>query len=149
MRPLVPHHHETIDDPRFAPGAWLGVPAREKLDVSGCAGCHDGGKLGKIDVPRGVCLVPTRDATGRRFVEDVVSIEVRQAGFPAPPRKKDLADPWVEAPALVLPDGKSTPLDVEGARRASRASRARTTASASGAASAVTAASRARASRRS
>ena len=111
MRPLVPHHHETIEDARFAPTAWLGVPVREKLDVSGCAGCHDGGdKLGKIDVPRGVCLVPTRDATGRRFVEDVVSIEVRQAGFLAPPRKKDQADPWVEAPALVLPDGTSAPL---------------------------------------
>ncbi|MCL4809727.1 MAG: hypothetical protein KJ062_18345, partial [Thermoanaerobaculia bacterium] len=110
MRPLVPHHHEKIEDARFGPGAWFGVEAREKLDVSGCAGCHDGGKLGKIDVPRGVCLVPTRDATGRRFVEDVVSIEVRQAGFPAPPRKRDLADPWVEAPALVLPDGASTPL---------------------------------------
>lgn len=113
LRPLVPHHHEKIDDPRLAPGAWFGVPAREKLDVSGCAGCHDGGKLGKIDVPHGVCLVPTRDANGRRFVEDVVSIEVRQAGFLAPPRKRDLADPWVEAPALVLPDGTSTPLDVK------------------------------------
>lgn len=112
MRPLVPHHHAAIEDARFAPGAWFGVEAREKLDVSSCAGCHDGGKLGKIDVPRGVCLVPTRDATGRRFVEDVVSIEVRQAGFPAPPRKRDLPDPWVEAPALVLPDGSSTPLDV-------------------------------------
>lgn len=110
MRPLVPHHHEAIDDARFASGAWFGVEAREKLDVSGCAGCHDGGTLGKIDVPRGVCLVPTRDATGRRFVEDVISIEVRQAGFPAPPRKRDQKDPWVEAPALLLPDGSSTPL---------------------------------------
>lgn len=121
MRPLVPHHHDAIDDARFAPGAWLGVEAREKLDVSGCAGCHDGGKLGKIDVPRGICLVPTRDATARRFVEDVVSIEVRQAGFPAPPRKRDLPDPWVEAPALVLPDGSSTPLTaaaLEGVPRA-------------------------------
>jgi len=111
VRPLVPHHHEAIEDARFAPTARLGVPAREKLDVSGCAGCHDGGdRLGTIDVPRGVCLVPTRDATGRRFVEDVVSIEVRQAGFLAPPRKRDLPDPWVEAPALVLPDGTSVPL---------------------------------------
>ena len=121
LRPLVPHHHEKIDDARFAPGAWLGVPAREKLDVSGCAGCHDGGKLGKIDVPRGVCLVPTRDANGRRFVEDVVSIEVRQAGFPAPPRKRDLADPWVESPSLVLPDGSSTPLDVKALAPVARA----------------------------
>jgi hypothetical protein len=121
MRPLVPHHHEKIEDGRFAAGAWFGVEAREKLDVSGCAGCHDGGKLGKIDVPRGVCLVPTRDATGRRFVEDVVSIEVRQAGFPAPPRKRDLADPWVEAPALVLPDGTSTPLDVKALAGVARA----------------------------
>jgi hypothetical protein len=112
IRPLVPHHHEAIDDARFAPGAWLEAAAREKLDVTGCAGCHDGGKLGKIDVPRGVCLVPTRDTTGRRFVEDVVSIEVRQAGFPAPPRKKekDQSDPWVEAPPLVLPGGKSVAL---------------------------------------
>lgn len=113
IRPLVPHHHEAIDDSRFAPGNLLGVEAREKLDVAGCAGCHDGEKLGRIDVPRGVCLVPTRDATGRRFVEDVVSIEVRQAGFPAPPKKKDLAEPWVEAPALVLPDGKSVPLTAD------------------------------------
>ncbi len=121
LRPLVPHHHEKIDDPRFAPGAWFGVPAREKLDVSGCAGCHDGGKLGKIDAPRGVCLVPTRDANGRRFVEDVVSIEVRQAGFLAPPRKRDLADPWVETPVLVLPDGSSTPLDVKALAPVARA----------------------------
>ncbi len=122
MRPLVPHHHETIEDARFAPTAWLGVPAREKLDVSGCAGCHDGsGKLGKIDVPRGVCLVPTRDATGRRFVEDVASIEVRQAGFLAPPRKRDLADPWVEAPALVLPDGTSIPLTAAALKDVARA----------------------------
>ncbi len=113
FRPLVPHHHEAIDDARFAPGAWLGPEARAKLDVSGCAGCHDGGKLGKIDVPRGICLVPTRDATGRRFVEDVVSIEVRQAGFLAPPRKKNQADPWVEAPTLVLPEGKAKALDVK------------------------------------
>ena len=113
IRPLVPHHHEAIDDARFAPGAWFGVEAREKLDVAGCASCHDGGKLGKIDVPRGVCLVPTRDATGRRFVEDVASIEVRQAGFPAPPRKKDQADPWVEAPALVLPGGKTVAIDAK------------------------------------
>jgi len=121
VRPLVPHHHEAIEDARFAPSAWFGVPAREKLDVSGCAGCHDGGKLGRIDVPRGLCLVPTRDATGRRFVEDVVSIEVRQAGFPAPPRKRDQEDPWVEAPLLVLPDGASTPLTaaaLEGVPRA-------------------------------
>lgn len=121
MRPLVPHHHAAIDDARFAPGAWLGVEVRRKLDVSACAGCHDGGKLGKIDVPRGVCIVPTRDATGRRFVEDVVTIEVRQAGYPAPPRKRDLPDPWVEAPALVLPDGSSTPLTaaaLEGVARA-------------------------------
>ena len=122
IRPLVPHHHDAIDDARFAPGAWFGVEAREKLDVSGCAGCHDGiGKLGKIDVPRGVCLVPTRDATGRRFVEDVVSIEVRQAGFPAPPRKRDQKDPWVEAPALVLPDGTSTPLTVAALKAVPRA----------------------------
>ena len=110
VRPLVPHHHEAIDDPRFAPGSLLGVDARRKLDVSGCAGCHDGGKLGTIDVPRGVCLVPAKDAGGRRFVEDVVSIEVRPAGFPAPPKRKGLPDPFVEAPALVLPDGTSTPL---------------------------------------
>lgn len=121
MRPLVPHHHDAIDDARFAPGAWFGVEAREKLDVSGCAGCHDDGKLGKIDVPRGVCLVPTRDATGRRFVEDVVSIEVRQAGFAAPPRKRDQKDPWVEAPALVLPDGSSTPLTVASLKGVTRA----------------------------
>lgn len=115
IRPLVPHHHEAIDDARFAPGAWLEAAAREKLDVTGCASCHDGGKLGKIDVPRGVCLVPTRDATGRRFVEDVVSIEVRQAGFPAPPRKleKDQSDPWVEAPPLVLPGGKAIALSLK------------------------------------
>lgn len=113
IRPLVPHHHEAIDDARFAPGAWLAVEAREKLEVAGCAGCHDGGKLGKIDVPRGLCLVPTRDATGRRFVEDVVSIEVRQAGFAAPPKNKDLADPWVEAPPLVLPGGKAIALSAK------------------------------------
>lgn len=113
IRPLVPHHHDAIDDPRFGPGVLLGAAAREKLDVTGCAGCHDGGKLGKIDVPRGVCLVPTRDATGRRFVEDVVSIEVRQAGFPAPPKNKDVADPWVEAPPLVLPDGKAIALSAK------------------------------------
>ena len=110
IRPLVPQHHDAIEDARFAPGAWLGTAAREKLDVSGCACCHDGDKLGKIDVPRGVCLVPTHDATGRRFVEGVVSIEVRQAGFPAPPRKKDPAVPWVEAPPLVLLGGKSIAL---------------------------------------
>lgn len=121
VRPLVPHHHEKIDDARFAPGAWLGVPSRERLDVSGCAGCHDGGKLGKIDVPRGVCIVPTRDANGSRFVEDVVSIEVRQAGFLAPPRKRDLPDPWVESPVLVLPDGSSTPLDVKALAPVARA----------------------------
>ncbi len=120
LRPVIPHHHDAIDDARFAPGSFLGSEAREKLDVSGCAGCHDGGKLGRIDVPRGVCLVPRRDATGRRFVEDVVSIEVRQAGFPAPPRKKDLADPWVEAPQLVLPDGKTTALGTKALKGVSR-----------------------------
>ena len=120
VRPLVPHHHDAIDDARFAPGNLLGVEAREKLDVTGCAGCHDGGSLGKIDVPRGVCLVPTRDATGRRFVEDVVAIEVRLAGFPAPPKKKDVPDPWVEAPALVLPDGKSIPLSADALKGAAR-----------------------------
>ncbi len=110
IRPLVPHHHEKIDDPRFAPGSWFDVGTREKLDVTGCAGCHDGGTLGKLDVPRGVCLVPLRDRDGRRFVEDVVSIEVRQAGFLAPPKRKDLADPWVEAPPLVLPGEKTIAL---------------------------------------
>lgn len=113
VRPLVPHHHEAIDDQRFAPGSFLGVEARRKLDVSGCAACHDGGRLLKVDAPRGICLVPTKDAGGRRFVEDVVSIEVRPAGFPAPPKRKDLPDPWVEAPPLVLPDGKSIPLTAE------------------------------------
>jgi hypothetical protein len=120
IRPLVPHHHDAIDDARFAPGSFLGVEARAKLDVTGCASCHDGEKLGKIDVPRGVCLVPTRDASGRRFVEDVVSIEVRQAGFPAPPKKKDLSDPWVEAPPFLLLDGKSTPLSAAALKGASR-----------------------------
>jgi hypothetical protein len=110
VRLFMPHHHEPVEDAAFASGAWLGPEARASLDVSSCSACHDGGKLAKVDVPRGTCLVPTRDATGRRFIEDVVSIEVRQAGFPAPSRKKDLADPWVEAPRLVLPNGKSTPL---------------------------------------
>jgi len=113
VRVFVPHHHDPIKDPLFGVGMRLGPEAREKLDVSACASCHDGGKVVKIDVPRGICLVPTADATGRRFVEDVVSIDVRQAGFPAPPRKKDLEDPWVEAPALLLPDGTSTPLTVK------------------------------------
>ncbi|MBK9089578.1 MAG: hypothetical protein IPL90_11210 [Holophagales bacterium] len=113
LRPFVPHHHEPVAEPAIASGAWLGPGERASLDVSSCAGCHDGGKVPKVDVPRGICLVPTRDATGRRFVEDVVSIEVRQAGFPAPPQKKGLADPWVEAPRLVLPNGKSTPLSVK------------------------------------
>lgn len=113
LRPFIPHHHDPIGDARFAFGTWLGPEAREKLDVSGCAGCHDGGKLVTVDVPRGVCVVPTRDVGGRRFVEDVVSIEVRQAGFPATARERDLPDPWVEAPALVLPDGRSLPLDAK------------------------------------
>ncbi|HRY42562.1 MAG TPA: hypothetical protein P5164_01335 [Thermoanaerobaculia bacterium] len=116
LRPFMPHHHEPVADAVFASGAWLGPDARASLDVSSCTACHDGGKLSKIDVPRGTCLVPTRDATGRRFVEDVVSIEVRQAGFPAPPRKKDLKNPWVEAPRLVLPNGKSTPLSAKATR---------------------------------
>mgnify|MGYP001098264564 FL=1 len=120
LRPFIPHHHEPIRDPRFAPGMRLGLEARAKLDVSGCASCHDGGKVVKIDVPRGLCLVPTGDTTGRRFVEDVVSIEVRQAGFPAPERKKDLEDPWVEAPPLVLPDGTSIPLSAKALKRLPR-----------------------------
>ena len=116
LRPFFPHHHEPVPDPSIASGAWLDAAARARLDVSGCAGCHEGGKVPKVDVPRGVCLVPTRDATGRRFVEDVVSIEVRQAGFPAPARKKDLADPWVEAPKLLLPGGRSVPLGAKATR---------------------------------
>ncbi|MBK6405865.1 MAG: hypothetical protein IPF66_12945 [Holophagales bacterium] len=71
-------------------------------------------------MPRGVCVVPTRDATGRRFVEDVVSIEVRQAGFLAPPRKKDQADPWVEAPPLVLPGGRTVALDAKSLKGVAR-----------------------------
>ena len=110
LRPFIPHHHEPVADQAIASGAWLGPEARASLDVSSCAGCHEGGKVPKVDVPRGICLVPTHDATGRRFVEDVVEIEVRQAGFPAPPKKKDLADPWVEAPAFVLPGGKKVAL---------------------------------------
>lgn len=120
FRPFIPHRHEPIRDSRFAAGMRLGLEARAKLDVSDCASCHDGGKVVKVDVPRGLCLVPTRDATGRRFVEDVVSIEVRKAGFPAPPRKKDLEDPWVEAPLLVLPDGKSIPLTAKTLKRLPR-----------------------------
>lgn len=113
IRMFMPHHHEPVEDAVFASGSWLGPEARASLDVSSCSACHDGGKLPKVDVPRGTCLVPTRDATGRRFVEDVVSIEVRQAGFPAPPQKKDMKDPWVEAPRFVLPGGKSTPLSAK------------------------------------
>lgn len=113
LRPFLPHHHEPVSEPLIASGAWLGPAERASLDVSGCAGCHDGGKVPKVDLPRGICLVPTRDATGRRFVEDVVSIEVKQAGFPAPPRKKDLADAWVEAPPLVLPGGKAVALSAK------------------------------------
>ena len=120
FRPFIPHRHEPILDPRFAAGMRLGLEARARLDVSDCASCHDGGKVVKVDVPRGLCVVPTRDATGRRFVEDVVSIEVRQTGFPAPPRKKDLEDPWVEAPPLVLPDGQSIPLAAKALKRLPR-----------------------------
>ena len=110
LRPFMPHHHEPVAQQAIASGAWLGPEARASLDISGCAGCHEAGKVPKVEVPRGICLVPTRDATGRRFVEDVVSIEVRQAGFPAPPQRKDLADPWVEAASLVLPGGKKIAL---------------------------------------
>lgn len=113
IRPFVPHHHAPITDPRFAPGTWLGLEARASLDVSHCSSCHDGGKLGRIDVPRGLCLVPVRDRDGRRFVEDVASIEVRQAGFPAPPKKDDAKDPWVEAPSLIPPAGTARPLTAE------------------------------------
>lgn len=120
LRLFIPHHHEPIQDSRFAAGMRLGLEARARLDVSGCASCHEGGEVVAVDVPRGLCLVPADDATGRRFVEDVVSIEVRPAGFPAPPRKKDLADPWVEAPALVLPGGKSIPLPAKATKRLPR-----------------------------
>ena len=122
VRLFMPHHHEPVEDAVFASGAWLGPGERASLDVSSCSACHDGGKLPKVDVPRGVCLVPTRDATGRRFVEDVVSIEVRQAGFPAPPRKKDLKDPWVEAPRLVLPGGKTVAIDAKATKPLPRVS---------------------------
>lgn len=84
LRPFIPHHHEPTQGRRFAPGMRLGLEERARLDVSDCSSCHDGGKSVKLDVPRGLCLVPTGDATGRRFVEDVLSIEVRQAGFLAP-----------------------------------------------------------------
>lgn len=110
LRPFIPQHHDPVVGPLFATRSWLGPDVRAKLDVSGCASCHDGGKLGRIDVPRGFCLVPIRDRDGRRFVEDVVAIEVRQAGFPAPPGKDEQADLWVEAPSLVLPGGKAVPL---------------------------------------
>jgi hypothetical protein len=120
LRPFLPHHHEPFADQAIASGAWLDPEARASLDVSGCAGCHEGAKVPKVDVPRGICLVPTRDATGRRFVEDVVSIEVRQAGFPAPPQRKDLKDPWVDVPRLVLPNGKTTPLSAKATRALSR-----------------------------
>ena len=34
-------------------------------------------------------------------------------GFPVPPRRKDQADPWVEAATLVLPGGKTVALGAE------------------------------------
>ena len=68
----------------------------------------------------------SRRATRRAAASSKTSSRSR-CGRPAsrrPPRKKDLADPWVEAPPLVLPGGKTIALDVK-ALRASVARRGR------------------------
>ena len=57
VRPFMPHHHEPVAEQVIASGAWLGPEQRASLDVSGCAGCHEAGKVPKVDLPRGVCLV--------------------------------------------------------------------------------------------
>ncbi len=107
LRPLVPQHHAPITDPAWKGGPWIPAATRAVTSVAGCSSCHEGAQQPKIDLPRGLCVVPVRDRTNRRIVEDVVEIQVRQAGFSAPPRPDKGFDPWVAEPSLVLPGGRS------------------------------------------
>ncbi len=107
LRPLVPEHHAPLADPAWKGSPWIPAASRAATSVASCSGCHDGTQRPKIDLPRGLCVVPARDRTGRRIVEDVVEIQVRQAGFAAPPRPDKGFDPWVSEPSLVLPGGRT------------------------------------------
>lgn len=121
MRHLMPHHHDALSgaDARFT--KWLAPADRQAPDFENCAGCHDGGKLLKLDLPKGICLFPVREPWTSRFVEDVVEISVRQLGIPVTGAKAKTEDLWVDQPVLTVPGGQPLALTEETLKAAAAA----------------------------
>lgn len=110
LRLMIPHHHADVGGIGWDPERWLDEKARATVDWSRCAGCHDGKGQLTLRLPRGLALVPALDRDGSRFIEDLVTIEVRQIGIQAPPKPKEKQDRFVAEPRLVLGPGKEKTL---------------------------------------
>lgn len=110
VRPLVPQHHSDLSGTGWDPAVFLDSGAREKADLSACASCHDGSSLLRLELPRGLCLVAARDRSARRFIPELLRLEVRQAGLSAKASRGKEDSLWVDCPDLVLPSGRRVPL---------------------------------------
>ena len=96
-----PHHHADVG---YDGAAFRGMDDELPPAAAGCANCHDGKTRPALDAPRGIVVADGGDLWPARFVEDVVSIRVRQAGVTVD-KAKAKKDARAEAAALVGPDG--------------------------------------------
>lgn len=101
-----PHHHADVG---FDGAAVRGADEELPPAAAGCANCHDGKARPALDAPRGIVVADSGDLWPARFVEDVVSIRVRQAGV-ALDKAKAKKDARAESAALVGPNGPAAAL---------------------------------------
>lgn len=118
---LLPHHHEPFEKAPFDVKAFLDGAARDALDLTPCASCHDGKEQRAIALPRGFLLVTPGDPFPGRFVAEVAEIRVAQVGIEAPPRDKD-ADKKSLPPLLLVGPNGSGKLDGRTAAKVPRRS---------------------------
>ncbi|MEW6363647.1 MAG: hypothetical protein AB1714_03300 [Acidobacteriota bacterium] len=119
MRLRISGHHESLAGTGWEPSPWLDAPGREKPRFDGCAGCHDGTNQLKLSMPNGICLVPTRDRVGRRFIRDVTEVMVCQSGVKVAGARPKGEEMWVDRANLILPDNRSVTIGEDATSEAS------------------------------
>jgi hypothetical protein len=117
-RLLLPHHHQSLGDDNSNPTILHNAEERSGLNLQSCSSCHTGNTAPVLSVPQGWMLVIPSDDSSRRYVEDVVEINVHQVGISVKDTRATAKNVVIDVPVLVGPDGKQTPLT---AQRYSRA----------------------------
>jgi hypothetical protein len=116
-RLLFPHHHQPLGNDNSNPTILHNAEERGGLNLQTCSACHTGNPAPVLSVPQGWLLVTSSDDSSRRYIEDVVEINVHQVGIPVKDTRATAKNAVIDVPMLVGPDGKQTPLTAQQYRR--------------------------------